>query len=323
MTNNLIKPSYGVAVVRCQVHQLHDGHMELFRAIHARHNRVLIFVGVAPTGMTRLNPLDFETRKRMIQAKFRDFIVLPLVDQKDDNYWSKMLDQKIEEVAQYGDVTLYGGRDSFFPHYHGKYQPIDLVMPYLANHSGTAIRDSLTNAVMESADFRAGVIYAAQNLRPRAVPCVDIAILHVGVETAEAEVLLARKPGEERWRFVGGHADPTSRTYEDDARREVSEETGLHLELCDYIGSALIDDWRWKGTPDKVKTLLFVGVVTFQNAVAQDDIQDVRWFRLAEVSEHTIEPVHHSLLNLFQKYLKKEGLYGKPAPESVAANGLL
>lgn len=316
-------PSYGVIVVRCQVHELHAGHIELFSAVRARHNRVLVFVGVAPTGMTRLNPLDFETRKAMIQARFPNFTVLPLPDQKSDEYWSHLLDQKIGEVAQYGEITLYGGRDSFFPHYHGKHKPVELVLRSdLARHSGTSIRERLTNTIMESPDFRAGVIYAATNLRPRPIPCVDIAIMH-NAGGGSFKVLLAQKSAEPRWRFVGGHAEAYSEDYEEDAKREVWEETGLAIDSLQYLGSARIDDWRWAGVPDKVKTILFVGWAHQLGATAQDDIVAVDWFPLDAVTESLIEPVHHPLLRLFEKYLEKEGLrrHGSLAPEPVAANG--
>src|SRR5271168_4896077 len=104
------KPSYGVIVGRFQVNDLHDGHMELFREVRGRHNRVIVFIGIAPTDITRSNPLDFETRKRMIQSKFPEFTVLPILDVNSVEFWSQSLDKRISEVADFGDVTLYGGR---------------------------------------------------------------------------------------------------------------------------------------------------------------------------------------------------------------------
>src|SRR5208337_4934210 len=104
MLETMNKPSYGVIVGRFQVHELHDGHLELFRQVKARHNRVIVFVGVAGARGTKHNPLDFETRKRMIQAKFPDFTVLPIADQMTDEMWSRVLDTKIGEVAGYSEV---------------------------------------------------------------------------------------------------------------------------------------------------------------------------------------------------------------------------
>jgi len=75
-----MRPSYGIIIGRFQVNDLHDGHMELFRQVRARHSGVIVFVGVHPAGLTKDNPLDFPTRKAMIQAKFPEFTVLPLMD---------------------------------------------------------------------------------------------------------------------------------------------------------------------------------------------------------------------------------------------------
>ena len=160
-----MKPSYGVIVGRFQVNDLHDGHMELFRQVRARHKTVVVFVGVHPAGLTVDHPLDYPTRKAMIQAKFPEFIVLPLRDTQDDDSWSSSLDYALSGVADFGDITLYGGRDSFVPHYHGRYKPVELtLMPDVAAIKGTDIRNAISNRVIESADFRAGMIYAAAHL---------------------------------------------------------------------------------------------------------------------------------------------------------------
>jgi bifunctional NMN adenylyltransferase/nudix hydrolase len=112
--------NYGVIVGRFQVNSLHAGHLELFRQVSEKHDRVIVFIGVPRTVPTKRNPLDFETRKKMIQADYPDFVILPLRDEKHDNYWSNRLDDSIASVTQFtGDVTLYGGRDSFVPHYYG------------------------------------------------------------------------------------------------------------------------------------------------------------------------------------------------------------
>ena len=67
---------------------------------------------------------------------------------------------------------------------------MELTLPIGTNTNGTDIRAKLTNTVMESADFRAGVIYGVTNIRPSVKLTVDIAI------TYEDNLLLARKPGE-------------------------------------------------------------------------------------------------------------------------------
>lgn len=302
------KPSWGVIVGRFQVHELHDGHMELFRAVRGLHNRVIVFVGTSPTGITPRNPLDFEARARMIQAKFPEFTVLPLQDTMSDDIWSANLDYKISEVVNYGDVTLYGGRDSFVPHYRGTHHPVELHLPkYKA--SGEDIRATLTNSVKESADFRAGIIHAAMNMRPRVVTCVDVAIYHVGGSEAEGlfyEFLLGKKLGEPGWRFIGGHAETSTNSFEIDARKETMEESGLDLIRLEYIGSCLVPDWRWEKEDSKIKTLIFAGESMTLGARAADDIDKVQWFSFSSLHEGLFTPTHRPLWEIVSARFRKE-----------------
>jgi bifunctional NMN adenylyltransferase/nudix hydrolase len=320
MTNN--KPSYGIIVGRFQVHNLHEGHLELFRQVSALHERVIVFIGVHPTGITRRNPLDFETRKKMIQAEYPDFMFFPLPDRGNDEAWSKDLDERIGEVVQYGTATLYGGRDSFTPYYHGKYKVHELILT--PSISGTEVRASLTNRVMQSPDFRAGIIYAANNMYPRCVTTVDIAIVNRGVN-GEIRVLLGRKDGEPAWRFIGGHAVPY-KTFEAQAKVETREESGLDLIRLTYIGSEVIDDWRWKKEVDGVVTLFFVGESMTLGGKADDDIKEICWFDIFPKEDFDptqyksswrgpsifgdqtppIMPVHQKLWERLIAYLKKE-----------------
>jgi bifunctional NMN adenylyltransferase/nudix hydrolase len=298
-------PNYGIIVGRFQVNDLHDGHMELFRIVRSRHNRVLVFIGTSPTGLSRNNPLDYETRRRMIQAKFPDISTAPLPDQESDELWSGNLDNEIRKhlSADFGDITLYGGRDSFVPHYHGRYKPVEL--PIEGKSSGTEIRDRITNTVMESSDFRSGIIYAVNNIRPRVVACVDVIITRESSHPLRPGIinksfLMAQKPGEIGWRFVGGHAEVTSPDFESDAKREAYEETGCDINSLKYIGSALIDDWRWRKDPDKIKTLVYLGWTSAAHAKAHDDVSSVQWFEVFP----PIVPSHRPIYELLKKHLE-------------------
>jgi len=300
-----MKPSYGVIVGRFQVNDLHDGHMELFRQVRIRHSGVIVFIGVHPAGLTKDNPLDFATRKAMIQAKFPEFTVLPLMDTRNDESWSDSLDDAIHAATSGpADVTLYGGRDSFVPHYKGRYTPIELSLSIETQRvSGTMLREAVSNQVVESSEFRAGMIYAAAHLWPVLLATVDIAIF----TTDYKQILLGRKESDPvgKYRFIGGHAEKASKTYEDDARKEVSEETTLDAHRMQYIGSAIIPDWRYS-TPDRgVKTLFFATTVMSQGAVAKDDICEVRWFKTTDlaVSPWMVVDTHQPLLPLLAGFI--------------------
>lgn len=297
----MIKPSYGVIVGRFQVTDLTEGHMELFRQVRRNHKTVIVFVGVAPASLTQNHPLDFPTRKIMIQAKFPEFIVLPLRDTRDDESWSEQLDYAISGIADFGDVTLYGGRDSFVPHYHGRFKPVELALSVDASISATDNRKEHSNKVLDSSDFRAGMIYAIHHLWPVTLMMVDVAILSYD----RSEVLLARKPNENKWRFVGGHVEARKGSIEKNGRLEAMEEAGVDLIDQEYVGSAIIDDWRYRVSDRSVMTALFAGRVSNMAAVAKDDVCDVKWFSLDKLTTFDMMPEHMELLVMLKDYLKK------------------
>jgi bifunctional NMN adenylyltransferase/nudix hydrolase len=297
----VIKPSYGVVVGRFQVTDLTEGHMELFRQVRRNHKTVIVFVGVAPASLTQNHPLDFPTRKIMIQAKFPEFIVLPLRDTRDDGSWSEQLDYAISGIADFGDVTLYGGRDSFVPHYHGRFKPVELALSVDASISATDNRKEHSNKVLDSSDFRAGMIYAIHHLWPVTLMMVDVAILSYD----RSEVLLARKPNENKWRFVGGHVEARKGSIEKNGRLEAMEEAGVDLIDQEYVGSAIIDDWRYRVSDRSVMTALFAGRVSNMAAVAKDDVCDVKWFSLDKLTTFDMMPEHMELLVMLKDYLKK------------------
>jgi bifunctional NMN adenylyltransferase/nudix hydrolase len=301
-----MKPSYGVIVGRFQVNDLHDGHMELFRQVKARHNGVIVFVGSHPAGLSKNHPLNFEVRRRMIQAKFPDFIVRELKDTRDDISWSKALDAAITSAVegQDADFVLYGGRDSFVPHYSGKFKPVELILPLeLAKIKGTDIRDRFATEVIESSDFRAGMIYASAHQYAVVYPTVDVAIF----TTDYSEMLMGRKPTDPKnmWRFIGGFAEKGEdrSTYESGARTEALEEAHADTNEMEYIGSAVIPDWRMAGLPDKgIKTVFFATTVMSMGVSAGDDIEEVRWFKTAEMDKISVVDTHKVLFALLKRW---------------------
>ena len=307
--------SYGVIVGRFQVNDLHDGHMELFRQVKARHNGVVVFVGSHPAGLTRENPLNFEVRKRMIEAKFPDFIVRELRDTRNDEMWSRDLDNAISTVVEGpAHFVLYGGRDSFVPHYTGKFKPVELTLSIESQKvSGTQIREEYSTKVIESSDFRAGMIFAAAHLWPVLLATVDIAIF----TTDYKQICLGRKETDpkERFRFIGGHAEKKQASYEADAKKETYEETTLDpVTKMEYIGSANIPDWRYS-TPDRgVRTAFFATTVMSQAATAKDDIVEVRWFKTEQLLAWDVVDTHQPLFILLQAFLKEKGIIKEEAP---------
>src|SRR5581483_11113334 len=107
----------GGIIVRFQEDDLHEGHHYLLKQVTDNHRKVVIFLGVPPIMGTQRNPLDFNNRRVMIQNHYPNAVIVSLPDQGDNTRWAQTLDRRIREVFPYGDVLLYGSRDSFIPHY--------------------------------------------------------------------------------------------------------------------------------------------------------------------------------------------------------------
>lgn len=265
----------GVVVARLQAHKLHDGQISVIDEVCKNHKKVIIFLGVTPIGTSKNNPLDFATRKAMVQELYPNVVILPQPDNRSDEAWSNNLDAQIKIPFGQRSAVLYGSRDSFIPHYHGKYPVIELVQEL--PHSGTQLRKEAASQIINSEDFRAGIIHGVYSQWPVTYPTVDVVVFD-----DEERFLLAKKPNENKYRFIGGFVDRTDKSYEHAANRELSEETGGGLETNEYryIASGMIDDWRYKRESSGIMSTLFITKRIWGAARPTDDIESLDWVKI-------------------------------------------
>ena len=297
----------GVIIGRFQIDQLHEGHIALIDYVREKHNKVILFLGVAVGEHKEEQALGYATREKMIKSAYPDIIVAPLRDIGDDNKWSKQLDNKIREIYHHGSVVLYGGRDSFIPYYSGKFDTEDIgnaIPEHASEISGTSRRLEIKRTVRDTPDFRAGILYHAANTYPNAFQCVDIAIIK-----ENKQILLCRKPDETLFRFPGGHVDPSDESLESAAKREAVEECGdIELSKPKYITSMKVDDWRYRNSKNKIITALFKCDFIYGNPTANDDIEEVKWFDINELYKEgniikNIVPEHrHLMIELMSEF---------------------
>jgi len=281
--------SVGVIVGRFQVDDLHEGHLSLINRVKKKHRKIVIFLGVTPVLSSKRNPLDFESRKNMIESQFDDVTVIPLPDMSSNELWSRTLDTRIAEIHPNSLILLYGSRDSFIEHYTGKHSTYELQS--IVTVAGSQIREDILSNNYTSKDFRAGNIYATFNQYPKVYTTVDIAIVR------DDELLLGKKSNESKYRFVGGFTDPTDTNFEHSARREVMEETGLEVNDFKYIASHKIDDWRYRNEIDKIITVFYKATYMYGKAQPADDIAFLKWFKLSDINKDDVMPEHHILLD--------------------------
>ena len=301
----------GVLICRMQVPELHPVHRELIDSVCENHKKVIIFLAVPIVEQTKRNPLDFASRKAMIQSEYPEIVIIPIRDQRDNKTWSHILDRNIAEPFGNRKALLYGGRDSFIPVYHGKYQTVELV----GNNnviSGSAIREEVAREVVNSNDFRKGVIYANYGRYPIIMPCADI-VVH---DASNNTILLGRKPNENQFRFIGGHVEVTDASYEAAAIKELGEEApGVALtggvDSLKYICSGKINDWRHSNETSKIFSTLYLGTKMSGRAEAADDIEEVKWFKLEDITEYEkystlIVPEHLEFFGELVEWFEKE-----------------
>ncbi len=129
---------------------------------------------------------------------------------------------------------------------------------------------------------------------PTVFATVDVVIERNG------KLLLGRKAHQEKFRFIGGFADPAlDNSYEDAAKREAMEETSLEVKSVHYLGSTKIDDARYRGTEDCIITHLFFAEEWNGEPKASDDIAELKWFDKKNISENDFVEEHHVLWKLF------------------------
>jgi bifunctional NMN adenylyltransferase/nudix hydrolase len=293
----------GVIVARFQTPRLHEGHRMLIETVTSRHNKTVIVLGISPVLGSRRNPLDFQTREHMIKKEFPNLVVLPLPNHPMDTKWSANLDQLLTDTFPGSKFMLYGSRDSFIPFYSGKLDVEQL--PETGAYSSTLLRDQISDRVLDSEEFRTGIIYAYSNTYLKVYPTVDIAVFR----NNKTEILLGKKTIDNKWRLLGGFSDPTDDSYEAAAKRELTEECGeIDTTPMHYEGSFRVADWRYMSEADKIITSMFSCDYVSGETKGSDDIAEVKWFSLAEVNEMMLVKLTASehfpqLSALIKKYL--------------------
>jgi bifunctional NMN adenylyltransferase/nudix hydrolase len=321
-----IKKKIGCCICRLQTPALTQGHELLLDYVQDISDQLIVILGIAPTMIAINNPLTYDMRKDMVENAFPHAIVLGVKDISDDLLWSNELD-KVLLPYDSENITIYGGRDSFIPYYVGKYETVDIGKTQYDYISATQIRNSLkdyknfhsvaedmlSDFLLRGVDkdvlnfaFRCGVIWASQNKFPVAFATVDIAT--VRVNKGVAEILLGRKPKQDKFVIVGGFVDPTDENYKFAANRELSEEIkGIKTTELQFIDSFKIDDWRYRKTTDKIITNLFITSYISGEPEGADDLAEAKFFTFEQAVD-VIGSHHKHLLKAVENNLELVGI---------------
>ena len=300
---NARKITTGIVVGRFQTARLTPGHVHLVNTALLQNDEVILFIGCSPLKNSVKQPLDYTWRNAMFLSDERLFragrklIILPIYDKGDDEVWSAQLHKAIDETRAPGSlVRLYGSRDSsFLTQFKADYERVELI-PF-AEFSATELRSMIARQYPSGREgddkVREGLIMASQTRYPAVVSAVDNAIFDK--IKGKLGVWLGRKPAQKKFRFIGGFAEPTSQNDEEDAIREAKEETCLLVAWPHYIGNVLVDDWRFRGEKDKIRTRFFVTVVVGGTPKAADDIAELKFVPLEHLALEELVKEHVGL----------------------------
>jgi 8-oxo-dGTP diphosphatase len=111
------------------------------------------------------------------------------------------------------------------------------------------------------------------------------------------EVLLVHRPKYDDWTFPKGKLEP-GESFEDGARREVEEETGLRGVLGRELPpSEYVDN---KGRPKLVR--YWEMTVTDGTFTPNDEVDEVRWVAVDEADRLLTYPRDHEVLECFRVF---------------------
>jgi bifunctional NMN adenylyltransferase/nudix hydrolase len=288
--------STGVIVARFQCAFLHEAYKEIIKKYLDKHPKILILIGLSPVRGSINDPLDFQPRKQMIleefpHDKYPNLTIGYVKDQRDNSVWSERVDELVQDHLGPNDsAIIYGSRENFMDQYVGRFETSEIQTDVIVSTEG--IKNEIQKAPQSHPMFRAGAIWASSQRYPTVYSTVDIAIINQREYQTTGEkkndILLARKPNEKQYRFVGGFVDTKDASFELAALRELAEETTLSCGLAGlrYVGSRQINDWRYLRNPtEKIMTHFYVAHCSSGSARASDDIQEVKWFSIKTFTE--------------------------------------
>lgn len=293
----------GVIVGRFQVANLTEGHKEIFEhVLSKRHNQNLVVLGVAPFSATRNNPLDFDSRRRMIEDTYPGkFTVLYIKDCCSDAEWSAALDRLVGDIAGRRPVTLYGSRDSFTKHYSGRYSCEAYQQRLYC--SGSQEREEFGKVVSSSPEWRAGCVYATQNREP----VVHAAVTAVVLDDTN-RVYLARRRGEKGLSLFHGLVSTQDECYVDAAKRVVSEAMGLEVSHLATFCASWLNDWRFNAEEDQVLSTALILRKVFGAVRVPPDCLSIELVSLDSVDEDALTLESRTIWRELRKH--RDEVYG-------------
>jgi len=309
-TRNQHSGRFGVLIAPFQIPHIDGPHLDILCRIAFEYhpNPPIVVLPVKRIPTSKDSPLNLEERSEMIWGFCPE---ARIVAWNDTKYSDDLFGQLWEGLYQLtnGSHDLFGDQaliDQLLTKTRRNgVLPPNLAASYSLLKYEAGAREMVRfpepyRLVSDREAFRRGIISANNRGYATSFQAVDVAITRYA-DYDPGAVLLGRKPGEFLWRFLGGFVDPEDVSLEAAALREAKEECGTtDLTSPRYIGSAKVNDWRYAGERDSIKTALFeTNYYGAAELKAGDDIKNLEWFEESNLSPSIIESEHHELLRMF------------------------
>jgi 8-oxo-dGTP diphosphatase len=99
-----------------------------------------------------------------------------------------------------------------------------------------------------------------------------------GVIVRDGLVLVVHRPRYDDWTLPKGKLEP-GESWQTAALREVEEETGLRCRLLDEVGRT-----HYVDSNGREKEVRYYGMISEDEAVAQNEVDEVRWVPVVEAA---------------------------------------
>lgn len=112
--------------------------------------------------------------------------------------------------------------------------------------------------------------------------------------------LLIKNKRSEHWGFPKGHLEKGETRY-DAARREVLEETGIHIKI--HLGFEGISKYKIKNKIDKVVSIFVSTTEDLTTVIQEEEIEDYVWLPFPRAMQHLSFKNDRQILNKAHKFL--------------------
>ncbi len=288
----------GVIVARLQVPELHKGHRFIFDYVLRLHRNVLVILGSSPI-MTERNPLSFEMRRDMLEKTYPGKLTIFASDASPASYEerSRQVDEIIREAFPKREAVIYGSRDSFIYTYSGGY--LTQEVPTVFSGSATEVREGI--GIIDSVDFRAGVIYANVHRKRTSYPAVDVIVRH---HQWRSQVLLVGKNAEEgKLRFPGVFFDPElDESFESAGLRCIRKELpDIEIEGMEILRSRKLNDWRFRKSQTGIVSTLLTTQYRSGGSTPGRGVDSAKWVGVDQLQRLLVDS-HQPLIEGLRLY---------------------